>query len=105
MIIIILAIVFFITTYKTVRTIDKKAEPNLIRISKRLKLAKLSLPILYLVIILFSVALFPREFNQGSMKINFFIHYTGFIIGTALSFAVHFIYKKKQFAELEFHQN
>lgn len=77
MIMILLAIVFFIATYKTVRTINKKAETNLIKISKRPKLVKLLLPILYLIVILFSLALFPREFVQGNVRINFFIHYTG----------------------------
>jgi hypothetical protein len=92
---ILLAIVFSIATYKTVRTIDKKTEANLIKISKRPKLVKLLLPILYLVVILFSLALFPREFVQGNVRINLFIHYTGFIIGTATYFAIHFIHTKK----------
>jgi large-conductance mechanosensitive channel len=95
MIIIALAIVFFITTYKTTRTIDKKAEANLLKTSKRPKTVKLLLPILYLILILFSVALFPKEFIQGNIGVNFFIHYTGFIIGTAIFFVVYFICTKK----------
>ncbi|MEM5797508.1 MAG: hypothetical protein QXD72_00930 [Candidatus Aenigmatarchaeota archaeon] len=110
MTIIFLAIIFFITTYKTIRTIDKKAERNLIKISKRPKLVKLSLPILYLVVILFSLALFPKEFVQGNARINFFVHYTGFIIGTATFFAIDFNRAKKQLNEItkylkEMHKN
>jgi hypothetical protein len=105
MITIVLAIGFFITTYKTVRTIDKKAEASLIKISKEPKIVKLALPILYVVVILFSLALFPREFAQGNVRINFFIHYTGFIIGTTMYFAIHSIHKKKYFTKFELCQN
>jgi hypothetical protein len=40
MITILLAIIFFIATYKTIRTIDKKTEANLIKISKKTKTTK-----------------------------------------------------------------
>jgi len=89
-IIIFLATVFLITAYKTARTIDKKVEANLIKIYKRPKLVKLSLPILYLVVMLFSLALFPRQFVQGNVRINFFIHYVGFIIGTMSYFCINY---------------
>jgi hypothetical protein len=82
MTVIFLTIGFLLTTYNTVRTIDKKA------------VAILFILYLYLIITLFSSLLFPF-LKGGDVKINFFIHYIGFIIGMTISFVIHSIYPSK----------
>lgn len=47
------------------KTIDKKAEANLIKIFKKPKLIKLSLPILYLVVILFFTTAISKGVCSG----------------------------------------
>ncbi|MEM5882972.1 MAG: hypothetical protein QXQ77_01885 [Candidatus Aenigmatarchaeota archaeon] len=91
LIIFCLLVVFLFTSYQTVKSVNKKYEDNLTRTCKKLKLGKSSVFILYLLIFLFSLALFPRNFIYGDVAINFFIHYTGFIIGIVVGFLVYFI--------------
>lgn len=87
--------VFLFFSYKTVKSVNKKYEADLIKICKKPKLVNSSVFILYLLIFLFSLALFPRNFIYGNVAINFFVHYAGFIIGIAVSFVIYSISTKK----------
>ncbi|MFH7917780.1 MAG: hypothetical protein QW631_00490 [Candidatus Aenigmatarchaeota archaeon] len=90
---IISAIVVFIMAEKTLKTIDKKTEMKLIKNSKSSIKVRLYLPILYVIVIFFSFQLFPKNFAQGNVLTNFFIHYLGFIIGIATFFVLNEKYK------------
>ncbi|MCW1311120.1 MAG: hypothetical protein OH333_05075 [Candidatus Parvarchaeota archaeon] len=90
-----LSVVFIFTSYKTIKSVDKKCEAALIRLCKKPKLVKSTVFILYFLIFLFSLALFPTNFIYKNVAINFFIHYVGFIIGIVVCSCVYFISIKK----------
>jgi large-conductance mechanosensitive channel len=90
-----IAIMFFIivyfvwTTYKTMKSIDLKAKNELIE-KKGHPVVVNMLPLnLYLLILFFSLSLFPAQFIQGNMAINFLIHYEGLIIGLGMAYLIH----------------
>lgn len=99
MILILVAIVFGWSAYKTVKSINKKAKTDLIKKAKRPKYAKIflyiSVFVLYLFIFVSAWHLFPIKFVIDNITINFFIHYVGFILGLSTSFVTHYFFARK----------
>jgi len=80
-----LLLFFVMFAYKTIKSIDKKAEMKLQEKLKNTQIAYIIVSILYLLILIFSLNLFPRQFIQENTTVNFLIHYVGFIIGIGVA--------------------
>ena len=70
-----LLLFFVMFAYKTIKSIDKKAEMKLQEKLKNTQIAYIIVSILYLLILIFSLNLFPRQFIQENTTVNFLIHY------------------------------
>lgn len=86
-------VVFGWAAYRTVRSVEEEAKLELIRYSGKPRLVNFLPFFLYLLIILFSINLFPAQLTQGKAMTNIAIHYFGFILGICFLFGLAQIYE------------
>jgi len=93
--VVLLAVNLFLG-YKVIKSVDQKSKLELIRKSKFPAIVKFSPYMLYLVIFLFSVSLFPTDIVYQNTIVNFFVHYAGFVIGIAIAYTIHYVFSSSQ---------
>ncbi|MEM3697397.1 MAG: hypothetical protein QXQ94_07865 [Candidatus Bathyarchaeia archaeon] len=77
----LLLLFFVLFAYQTMKSIDKQVKMKLQEKLKNKIIVYIIVSILYLLILIFSLSLFPRQFIQENTTVNFLIHYMGFILG------------------------
>jgi len=81
---ILLIATFIPLGYKTIKSVDPQAKNQFkerIKNPTTIIIVDLLPYFLYLIILIFSLSLFPAQIVQGNTTVNIFIHYTGFVLG------------------------
>jgi hypothetical protein len=86
---ILLLATFIPLAYKTIKSIDPQAKNQF---KERIKnpttaiiIVNLLPYLLYLIILIFSLSLFPTQIIQGNTTVNILIHYAGLILGIGIA--------------------